>query len=104
MNWDDLLDEPGSSVVLLSNSAHLQERMFVRKGKDVCDETRAFSTQLTLSDFQALIKIWHRDVMSAESNMGLLVHKMRCRNDLLPPETAEVPRYSETSLAIRPPF
>lgn len=38
MNWDDL-DEPGLSVVLLSNSAILQERMFVRTGKEVCDET-----------------------------------------------------------------
>lgn len=33
--------------------------------------------------------------MPAESNMGLLGDKMRYRNDLPPPETAEVPPYND---------
>ena len=99
MNWEDLSNnEPGMNVHDAS------ERLCQSPGKDVCDETLAFSIQLTLSDFQTRIKIQHHDVMPAESNMGLLVHKMRYSCDLLLPEPAEVPRYNMTSLDARSHF
>lgn len=99
MNWEDLNDnEPGMNVHGSS------ERLCQSPGKDVCDETVTFSIQLTLSDFQTLIKTQHHDVMPAESNMGLLVHKMRYSSDLLPPEPAEVPCYNTNSLDARSHF
>lgn len=52
MNWEDLSNnEPRINVH--GSSEQLCQSM----GKDVCYETVAFSIQLTLSDFQTLIKI-----------------------------------------------
>lgn len=46
MNWEDLSNtKPGMNVHSSS------EQCWQSPGKDVCDETLAFSTQLTMSDF-----------------------------------------------------
>jgi len=52
MNWEDL-NNNGPGMKVRGSS----ERLCQSPGKDVCDETLAFSTQLTLFDFKTLIKI-----------------------------------------------